>query len=120
MPGTLRTLLYSSVSKVCVLTKWLAGSMAKATGASGSGQNVTVAVRVRPLSQSEIEAGFEPCCTTRGRDKVVITKKGLPGAVLRSQQEVSRPAPFLLAISSSEIRTGNKLPTTILMCPILT
>ena len=56
--------------------------------ASDAGDRMIVAVRVRPLSTSEIEAGFEPCCTTRGRDKVVITKKGLPGAVLRSQQEV--------------------------------
>lgn len=54
-------------------------------GDSGS-EHIVVAVRVRPLSSTEIEEGKRSCCDVLTRNTLVIRKGADPGAYLRSQK----------------------------------
>lgn len=55
------------------------------TGSSGR-ENIVVAVRVRPLSASEVAEGKRSCCDVLTRNTLVIRKGADPGAYLRSQK----------------------------------
>lgn len=48
--------------------------------------NILVAVRVRPLSDGELEVGHRSCCQTFGGKVVAIRKNGDQGGYLKSQQ----------------------------------
>lgn len=53
----------------------------------GAGSDhIVVAVRVRPLSSTEIAEGKRSCCEVLTRNTLVIRKGADPGAYLRSQQ----------------------------------
>lgn len=54
-------------------------------GDSGS-EHIVVAVRVRPLSATEIAEGKRSCCDALTRNTLVIRKGADPGAYLRSQK----------------------------------
>lgn len=58
-------------------------------GDSGS-EHIVVAVRVRPLSASEIAEGKRSCCDVLTRNTLVIRKGADPGAYLRSQKVCAR------------------------------
>jgi len=60
-----------------------------------------VAVRIRPLSAKELESGADACVSTVGRGTVVIRRKGVAGAVLKSQQEHVNEYAFDEAFGSS-------------------
>lgn len=47
--------------------------------------NMFVAVRIRPLSQKELEGGHTPCCHVVDGKVVAIRKEATGGAYLRSQ-----------------------------------
>lgn len=49
-------------------------------------ENIVVAVRVRPLSDTEIGEGKRSCCDVLTRNTLVIRKGADPGAYLRSQK----------------------------------
>ncbi|GMH95935.1 hypothetical protein TrVE_jg11889 [Triparma verrucosa] len=53
--------------------------------ASLAGNNMLVAVRMRPLSRKEIQGGEKSCCQVVGNKIVAITKAKRPGAVLKSE-----------------------------------
>ncbi|GMI01896.1 hypothetical protein TrLO_g8118 [Triparma laevis f. longispina] len=53
--------------------------------ASLAGNNMLVAVRMRPLSKKEIQTGEKSCCQVLGSKIVAITKAKRPGAVLKSE-----------------------------------
>jgi kinesin family protein 18/19 len=78
---------------------------------SRSQDRVFVAVRIRPLSQKEVEAGAStPCVVTSGESKVLIHKEGKPGAALRSQRkqenEYAFDAAFPPTASQDEVYRG--------------
>lgn len=52
----------------------------------GPASNVVVAVRIRPLSSSEIAAGVKSCCQVLGSNIVTIRKEGDASQYLKSQQ----------------------------------
>ncbi len=81
------------------------------TPTSRSQDRVFVAVRIRPLSQKEVEAGAStPCVVTSGESKVLIQKEGKPGAALRSQRkqenEYAFDAAFPPTASQDEVYRG--------------
>jgi hypothetical protein len=49
-------------------------------------KNMLVAVRIRPLSQREMDAGHSPCCNAINGNIVAIRKEGNASMYLRSQQ----------------------------------
>lgn len=49
-------------------------------------EHIVVAVRVRPLSATEIAEGKRSCCDVLTRNTLVIRKGADPGAYLRSQK----------------------------------
>lgn len=49
-------------------------------------EHIVVAVRVRPLSTTEIAEGKRSCCDVLTRNTLVIRKGADPGAYLRSQK----------------------------------
>lgn len=51
-----------------------------------SSRNMVVAVRIRPLSQKEIESGHHSCCSVLNSNIVTIKKDGQAGNYLKSQQ----------------------------------
>ena len=53
--------------------------------ASIAGNNMLVAVRMRPLSKKEIACGEKSCCEVIGNKIVAITKEKRVGAVLKSE-----------------------------------
>ncbi|GMH54382.1 hypothetical protein TrRE_jg6810, partial [Triparma retinervis] len=53
--------------------------------ASINGDNMLVAVRMRPLSKKELQSGQKSCCEVMGNKIVAITKAKKPGAVLKSE-----------------------------------
>lgn len=53
--------------------------------ASINGDNMLVAVRMRPLSMKELQSGQRSCCEVMGDKIVAITKAKKPGAVLKSE-----------------------------------
>lgn len=53
-------------------------------------QNMIVAVRIRPLSQREIDAGHTSCCSVVHGNIVAIRKGGNASMYLKSQQGRSR------------------------------
>lgn len=56
-------------------------------GMEGAGsEHIVVAVRVRPLSESEVAEGKRSCCDVLTRNTLVIRKGADPGAYLRSQK----------------------------------
>ena len=55
---------------------------------------MVVAVRVRPLSPKEIQAGAQNCCKVINNKIVVIAKAGIAGRYLRSQQGSSNEYAF--------------------------
>lgn len=61
-------------------------------GDSGS-EHIVVAVRVRPLSATEIAEGKRSCCDVLNRNTLVIRKGADPGAYLRSQKVCGRGTP---------------------------
>jgi hypothetical protein len=55
-------------------------------GTKGNERNMTVAVRIRPLSQREIDAGHSSCCDVVNGSIVAIRKGGNAAMYLKSQQ----------------------------------
>jgi hypothetical protein len=49
-------------------------------------KNMIVAVRIRPLSQRELDAGHNVCCNAINGNIVAIRKEGNASMYLRSQQ----------------------------------
>lgn len=49
-------------------------------------EHIVVAVRVRPLSATEIAEGKRSCCDVLTRNTLIIRKGADPGAYLRSQK----------------------------------
>eukprot|EP01031_Cornospumella_fuschlensis_P022261 gene22261-27223_t len=60
--------------------------MEKENGEAAS--NMLVAVRIRPLSNSEVESGQRSCCTSIGDKVIAIKKNGDAGGYLKSQQPI--------------------------------
>ncbi|CAM9642672.1 unnamed protein product [Ectocarpus sp. 8 AP-2014] len=84
-----------------------------AGGDSGS-ENIVVAVRVRPLSATELAEGKRSCCDVLTRNTLVIRKGADPGAYLRSQKgsanEYSFDAVFPPDAGQSEVYEGTAKP----------
>ena len=78
-----------------------AGSAAAGGGQQQQLERVVVAVRIRPLSQSEENAGARACVDTLGPKNIVIRKAGKPGAALKSQQEQRNEYAFDEAFGAS-------------------
>ncbi|CAM9177760.1 unnamed protein product [Scytosiphon promiscuus] len=81
----------------------------------GAGSDhIVVAVRVRPLSSTEIAEGKRSCCEVLTRNTLVIRKGADPGAYLRSQQgsvnEYSFDAVFPPEAGQSEVYEGTAKP----------
>lgn len=72
------------------------GATAAGGGAAAMdvGNNMVVAVRIRPLSPRETEAGATKCCKVVNGKIVVISKAGIAGRYLRSQQGSSNEYAF--------------------------
>jgi len=58
---------------------------------SGGDNAMVVAVRIRPLSPKEVQAGAQKCCKVINGKYVVIAKAGIAGRYLRSQQGEELP-----------------------------
>lgn len=58
----------------------------RGAGAAGNERNMTVAVRIRPLSQRELDAGHASCCQVVHGNIVAIRKGGNAAMYLKSQQ----------------------------------
>lgn len=64
----------------------LSAETTTSSGSSGNLANVVVAVRIRPLSSSEVAAGMKTCCQVIGDNVVAIRKNGDAMQYLKSQQ----------------------------------
>ena len=70
------------------------------SSSSSHNNNMIVAVRIRPLSPREVQAGAQKCCKAVKNQFVVIAKSGIAGRYLRSQQGSSNEYAFDVAFDA--------------------